>query len=839
MSERTRRVKLAYTWREVRSFLLSYTHQITKAIRIGEDRQWPPRSPYEAILSSPSGRKKLQQRQQRSSPSPSPVKKGRLVPAIGEGQKDEDAEDDDDDEETLQLKLQALEAKLKLKRLQNRKAKDGGVRIDVAHESGGKELLRAPSGLSERRNGTLSGASLHRSRSVGDIQVPLSPERRPVVQQEQRSPGRVLLGIDKGLSAKNVSLRRPPGLRNGAPSHDQFGGVLKHSNTAVATNSSSHLSPDNQVTVPMSFNERMAQARNREKSDKERQERVSKLRSERSASFRVRNEEIVAFKEAAETASAGHRNTTQQVHDRAFSRNEILNAASKPAGGLIRRSNTTSSIRGGRESRAPSVLGHSRPGSKATMQTSQHIKHSRAGSVSLSDESRPATPADPTLFEGFSRTNLSARILPHSFVSRMVEDKMPAILPTLLKEVKAPDFELPPELIEKDLVVFAIIASKSEPRAHKQTHTASKSNGSKKTAEEEAAESEANENGKYMIFTLTDLKWTVDLFLFRTAFTRWHKLQPGTLIAILNPTVMPPPKGRVDTGRWSFTLNSSDDTVLEIGTAKDLGWCKAKTKNRRDCNDWVDTRKTEFCEFHVNRGVEGLRRGRMEVQGMSAPFGPGGKGGGAAGNGYLNSMRGRKGLSSGKDNGLLKEGRQFDRHTQSSYFMVSRNATAASLLDADEGGDLHGTREDRQRKLHASQERERDIARKLGQSGNGAGAEYLRARNGDVMTYSDKRSALIDPSDTAIDAKSLGLKSNHATNVMLSPLKRKPSIRTIGYGNAAAAADPSGPQKKKTRFITDKGIREAGRDSLGVDELNILYAKHDNHNNDDDELDIV
>ena len=43
----------------------------------------------------------------------------------------------------------------------------------------------------------------------GKVQVQASPRRNKALEEQQTSPGRILLGIDKGLKAKNVSLRNP------------------------------------------------------------------------------------------------------------------------------------------------------------------------------------------------------------------------------------------------------------------------------------------------------------------------------------------------------------------------------------------------------------------------------------------------------------------------------------------------------------------------------------------------------------------------------------------------------------------------------------------------------
>jgi minichromosome maintenance protein 10 len=370
------------------------------------------------------------------------------------------------------------------------------------------------------------------------------------------------------------------------------------------------------------------------------------------------------------------------------------------------------------------------------------------------------------------------------------------LLPDLLGAVKSPDYLLP-DIPEADHVVLAIIASKSNPLTHKGAH---KTTGTGKTSLSEAAESEQNANGKYMVLTLTDLKWTVDLFLFSTGYTRFRKLTPGTVVALLNPDIMPPPPGRAVTGRFSLKLSSSDDTVLEIGTSRDLGWCKSVRKDGKQCDSWIDKRHTEFCEFHVDVVVERTRRGRMEVQGMSAPFAPGGKKGGRTG--YFGD-KGR-GPRNAKENGLAREGARYNRGSGSTYFIcpsLPGGRSAAQLLDAEGAMDRGGSKQERVRKRLAERERENEIARKLGEGGNGAGSEYLRLRQGGQASASDL--AQLEAPDP-VDATSLGLLGNRATNVHLSPIKkRKGSV--LGDDGA----------RKKTRFVTDRGIKEAGRESLG------------------------
>ena len=728
---------------------------------------------------------------------------------------DEGDNSEDEDEETLQLRLQALEAKLKLRKIQNKKARAIGSSSDAENDRTGAKApgSRTATSLSARRDhGTTPG--LLRSKSTTNVQVPYSPERKPAPAQEQKSPGRVLLGIDKGLSARHVSLRRAPSLSATHSSRDDpFGGDIRPAASRAESRIAGALSSRLDRAGLKSFNDRIAESRQYEQKEKERQDRVVKLRAQKSKGFGIQESEIEAFKAVSERELSMVRQEDSRQKQKGFSRDDVVKAFNRPAGGLVGRTGSTSKRENPRESGQSTTTQRQNHLISVSRSSSLKEKPARLGSVSLSEDSRPSTPADPSLFESFSHTNLSRRVLPHSFLARTLEDKTPTTIPSLLKDVVAPSFCLPPQLEERDFVVFGTIASKSVPLQHKQTHNTVKTDPAAPTSTEEAATSEANVNGKYMVFTLTDLKWTLDLYIFTTAYVRFRKLQPGTLIAILNPSIMPPPPGRADTNRWSLTLHSSDDTILEIGTSKDLGWCKATKKDGNPCNAWVDNRKNDFCEFHVDRNIERARRGRMEVQGMSAPFAPGGKGAGR--HGFFGSTRRSRNDRDGKEGGLLKEGQQYDRSSHSTYFVNPHvgNYSTANLLDADEDGGGHGSREERVRRAYAQQEKERDIARKLGEGGNGTGAEYLRFRHGSSMVRTEQRSTTEMTMSDMHDAGALGLKNNKAGNVMLSPLKRKNSSarRRDGDGNEI---DEPGRQRKKTRFVTAKGIREAGRESL-------------------------
>ncbi|KAL8804052.1 MAG: hypothetical protein Q9223_005936, partial [Gallowayella weberi] len=662
------------------------------------EQQWPPRSPYEALLSSPTGRSRIRRYQDRTSPSPSPLKKGAIA-LMGSPMKttvqtqaplSEGEEEDDEDEETLQLRLQALEAKLKLKQLRQKKLKSAANSSDAENERPPKSTALSKSMstvTAEGKHPVRSAKALSSSNAARPVQVAASPPRKHHTAEVPKSPGRVLLGIDKGLKGKNVSLRRPPVARSSRHDIDDpfLEDALRHRSSGQQ--STPHLSSSrlqDPSAKPMGFSERIANIRQQ---DKEQRERAKKLQSQRSTGFGLVKDELDRMKTVAEEQTRIQAASDAQGSAKpAFSREEVLKAAKKPDGGLVHRSHTelgdkvvTRQKEFNNPNASPSFVKPSKPPEKAPNSSPPPIK----GKMTASQK---PTSTDDSLFEPFSSLHLSKRLIPHDSLTKALSGKSILLLPEVLGTVKAPEYCWRDNL-EADIVVLATIASKSQPLSHKDAHkTADKaSNHEIKTSLTEAAESETNARGKYMAITLTDLKWTLELYLFTTAFTRFRKLTPGTVIAILNPNIMPPPPHNPHNNRFSLTLSSSDDTILEIGTSRDLGWCSAVKKDGKYCGDWIDKRHTSVCEFHVDRVLEKTRRGRMEVNSMSVPFAPGGKKGGrlgfwGGGKGRINSREastksyeewGRRGGGGGGGGGanLVPEGRQYDRFNKATYYV--------------------------------------------------------------------------------------------------------------------------------------------------------------------------
>ncbi|RAK99777.1 Mcm10/DnaG-type zinc finger protein [Aspergillus ibericus CBS 121593] len=800
---------------------------------------WPPKSPREALLSTPNGRKRYEDMQRRRENLGSPLKRSLTTPDLRSkaSQLLSDGLDDgeeDEDEETLQLKLAAIEARLKLKQLQKSRAKTGTPNPD-RHD--GEVFARPASviGSSQAHDQLMSNMNEHRTSSDAqhdDVQVPLSPTRRPAPPTDPVSPRRYVLGIDKGLRSRDVSLRRPPSSKGAGQPASRPGtrdGLVSHSGNLLQA-----------ITVgernrPKSFSERMAESRSVEVSRRERAARAEQIQANRSSAFQIDKAEVEAFKAAAEARKDAPKSPTRTRQTESFSRDDVLRSYNNLKPSLKRsQSQITPSVRKHDENEPKDSRPYfHRRNQKSESEVPGSSQHS------ATDESQGEKSGDSSKFEAFSSLHLSNRILPHSFLTRTLEDKKALRIPDLLRTVKAPDFELP-EDIDTDFVVFGIVASKSEPRQIKQPGNATKK-------EVDPFDDGTNNSSQYMVITLTDLKWTIDLFLFDTAFPRYYRISEGILIAILNPTIMPPPKNKIDTNKFSLAISSSDDKILEVGYAQDIGFCKAVRKDGKTCHSWVDGRKTEFCDFHVDLQVRRTQAHRMGVNGGTGMYGPGGRSGSRTGF-YSGDKKGRP------QNGLKPNGARYDYQSQSTYYVApapkSRGSgpsfhhlpsgqSAASLIDADSDdpfiaagmmGRGMESKEERFRKRLAEKQRERDITHRLISRPGGVGAEYLRSRDSenvssprpDAKSEQAKKGAA-DP----LPAHNLGVSSfRRADTIKLSPLKR-----------AHDGDRPRSSSIKKTRFITSHGIKEAGRDSLGG--KSDMVPMNDDDDDDDDELDII
>jgi minichromosome maintenance protein 10 len=593
--------------------------------------------------------------------SPSPLRKSSKPPQMDGGMSDfddDDDDDDDDDEELLKLKVERIEAMMKLKRLQKQQKKkfENGAAINGAKN-------------------TEPNASQEENSQPASVQVPVSPTARRVVGQppaSPKSPSRILLGIDKGLTGRDISLRRAPQYRNGRPQPSRAP------------------SPRRPVKT---FSQRLAEERSREKAKFEKQRQIEKSRSK---GFAFLDDPFSENNNTSGTLS------TKAAQNATFSFRSAISSSDQ----TLQSANASS------------------------LQTAPRTERSNSISVPTAQEAKEET-TDEAGFDSYSGLHLLRRTTPHTMVCRHLTSKKIFQLPQLLKTVVSPTYEAPD--VEGDWVVLGVISSKSEPRNVGQNTTANKT------------------GKKYMVMQLTDLKWEIDLFLFGTGFKRFWKLPLGTIIALLNPGIMKP--RNADSGRFSLTIpDDGDDNVLEIGVARDLGFCKSLKRDGKECSSWVDIRHTHFCNFHVEHAVSKARTSRPEVNSMSRLFSPP-KNGGVRPKNYFGGERGVRsaGGANSKDSGLLHEGPMPDLPQRlggaGGNVYIAPGRSTASLLDDEDylAGRFHrGTKEERLMKRLEDSKQERDLTKRIiqaqGREG-GIGTQYLKTRLGDTASEKEKFAA--------------------------------------------------------------------------------------------------
>lgn len=735
---------------------------------------------------------------------------------------DEEEEDvEDEDEETLQLKLQQIEMKLKLKKLKGKK------NVDTA---GNSSTLTDSTRRSPRKplQPPTSQPLLRRP----DIEVPVSPARERRQLLDPVSPARARLGLSTVTKAQDVSLKR---------ARD---GTIKPSSVQRAPITRVKEETPRPVS---SFSERLAKSRQEQQDQQARNDRIERSRSNgfssQSGSF-----ESTASRGTGATSSA--RSQYRFGGERMPSPTKSSNAAESRSR-LGRPTSTTP------QPNNPFIT--ARPQNLPNPPNDGHNHNppvDESDANILWDNKQDGNGYDP-----FSGIHLSKRHIAHVDAARAMEGSELYPLPRLLKEVKAPEYD-PPDC-ESDYIVFGVLAKKSSPYNHKQTHRTNDRNNPQEDA--------TAPRNKFMVMTLVDLKWEIDLFLFGTAFDQFWKLTEGTLLAIQNPAILPP-KGNQNNGRFSLKLGSSEDRVMELGVARDLGYCVSVKKDGEKCGEWIDKRSTQVCDFHLNLMIDKSRKGRMEVNTMWR-------------SGNLDEKQTQKKKRDPAQMRKKLPGVHAGEHGRIWSVDTGFGKSAANIFDGEDRASVESlTAEEASRKRIAAAQRERDLAKKLENMGGSVGADYLRARQTTTTTtMSSTRSSQEKTVFEKPSASELGLLGNKATSIRLSPAKdRKRHFGTaaissagteaLGWGGAKKygllqpkatpklgspergqttlkpqpqpsrsairpiSQDGSQSPRKRARFALERGIREPGRESLGTAAAGGRVIDDDD---DDDDLDIV
>lgn len=123
-----------------------------------------------------------------------------------------------------------------------------------------------------------------------------------------------------------------------------------------------------------------------------------------------------------------------------------------------------------------------------------------------------------------------------------------------------------------------------------------------------------SQNGNnYSNWILSDLKGslkTASLFLFGRAHQDLWKTPSGTVLAILNPSVLNDNKTTDFEAKLSI---KSSDQIMIWGKSKDLGQCNFRKKNGEICGTFVNVSECEFCVYHVQQEYKKFNS-RAELQ---------------------------------------------------------------------------------------------------------------------------------------------------------------------------------------------------------------------------------
>jgi len=264
-------------------------------------------------------------------------------------------------------------------------------------------------------------------------------------------------------------------------------------------------------------------------------------------------------------------------------------------------------------------------------------------------------------------------------------------------------------------------------------------------------------------------------------------------------------------------------------------------KDGKTCLTWVDKRHTEFCDFHVNETLKKTHANRMEVNTMNFGYGFGNT------KKRFNSRDMTGHFQRQKEAETAKKTR-YDAESHSQIF-IGKRSTANLLDDTDFDPDAFhrgNTKVERMMRRLLENEKERELEKKLASMGNGAGATYAQKRIASAQRPDLNTSE--QDAEPPPDAAALGLLGSKANDVQLSPIKRKRAHTTsssaaVGWGGNLSKelgrmrhGESLQPVKKKTRFVTEQGIREAGRESIGGDAVRAVTNKPVDDDDDDDDL---
>lgn len=109
---------------------------------------------------------------------------------------------------------------------------------------------------------------------------------------------------------------------------------------------------------------------------------------------------------------------------------------------------------------------------------------------------------------------------------------------------------------------------------------------------------------KYLKLYIGDFHFEVLLIIANDAFEKYWKLNVGSIVAILNPEIMPP----TSTIKTHFLRVAYDtNSIISYASFRDFGYCA------KNCKTAVDLKKGRYCPYHANKRSDETASKRNEM----------------------------------------------------------------------------------------------------------------------------------------------------------------------------------------------------------------------------------
>ena len=131
----------------------------------------------------------------------------------------------------------------------------------------------------------------------------------------------------------------------------------------------------------------------------------------------------------------------------------------------------------------------------------------------------------------------------------------------------------------------------------------------------------SSKGSQYSVWKLCDLEdcdKVVSFFLFGNVHKQHWKVLTGTVIGLLNPSIMHSmeanSKYQNKGGNELAITVDNPMKVMNMGQSKDFAVCKSKTKAGKNCSNFINLQKGAYCSYHVQSAYKNHSAKRAEIQ---------------------------------------------------------------------------------------------------------------------------------------------------------------------------------------------------------------------------------